>query len=136
MKGAYVFGEDSYTPITGITDGTSNTFAMGEQTLNSQNGNTPSWAYRGWAQVGIDPMGIDNTTSPPYGLNLWEVAFNGYANEVGIRASWYVAASQHPGGVNFVFCDGSVRFVQQTIDAVSLNELCMKSDGFVIPTVP
>ncbi|MBN9119618.1 MAG: DUF1559 domain-containing protein [Planctomycetes bacterium] len=133
----YIFGENSDTPLTAITDGTSNTLMMGEMTLELYNGVTSGWSFAGWVSVGIDPVGAWNTTYPAQGLNIWN--YNNAAppnGAFGRRATWYNAASMHPGGVNFVYADGSVRFIQQTIDVPSLTYLCQMADGQVIPNVP
>jgi prepilin-type N-terminal cleavage/methylation domain-containing protein/prepilin-type processing-associated H-X9-DG protein len=133
----YMFGENSTTRITDVSDGTSNTLMMGEQTLSLYNGVTCSWAYTGWVSVGIDPVGSWNTTYPAQGLNIWNYNNNPAPNNTpGQRASWYNAASLHPGGVNFVFADGSVHFISQSIDVVSLTYLSRMSDGQVIPNPP
>ena len=42
--------------ITDATDGSSNTFMLGETTLNVYNGTTAAWGYRGWVHTGIDPL--------------------------------------------------------------------------------
>src|SRR5260370_24557185 len=95
-----------------VTDGTSNTMAMGDQTLALYNGTTSRWAYAGWVSVGIDPVGAWNTTFPAQGLNIWNYNNNPPPNNTfGQRASWYNASSLHPNGVNFVLADGSVRFI-------------------------
>jgi prepilin-type processing-associated H-X9-DG protein len=132
-----MFGENSNTRITDVTDGTSNTLMMGEQTLALYNGVTTSWAYTAWVSVGIDPVGAWNTTYPAQGLNIWNYNNNPSPNNTpGQRASWYNASSLHTGGVNFVFADGSVHFIQQNIDVVSLTYLSRMSDGQVIPNTP
>jgi prepilin-type N-terminal cleavage/methylation domain-containing protein/prepilin-type processing-associated H-X9-DG protein len=130
----YMFGENSNATLTSISDGTSNTLMMGEQTLELFNGQTSSWAYAGWVSVGIDPVGAWNVTYPARGLNIWNYNNNTNAlnNKFGRRASWYNAASLHSGGVNFVFGDGSVRFIQQSIDIPNLTRLSRMSDGEVI----
>jgi prepilin-type N-terminal cleavage/methylation domain-containing protein/prepilin-type processing-associated H-X9-DG protein len=130
----YIFGENSNSTLQTISDGTSNTLLMGEQTLELFNGQTSSWAYAGWVSVGIDPVGNWNLTYPNQGLNIWNYnnSTNALNNKPGRRASWYNAASLHTGGVNFVFGDGSVRFIQQTIDIPNLTRLSRMGDGEVI----
>ncbi len=132
-----IFGENNTTRFTDITDGTSNTFAMGEQTLATYNGQTSAWAYAGWTSVGIDPVGSWNGTFPAQGLNIWNYNNNPPPNnQIGQRASWYNAASLHEQGVNFVYADGSVHFVRQDIDVISLTNLSRMADGQNIPNPP
>jgi prepilin-type N-terminal cleavage/methylation domain-containing protein/prepilin-type processing-associated H-X9-DG protein len=130
----YIFGENSETTLPDITDGTTNTLLMGEQTLELFNGTTTSWAYAGWVSVGIDPVGGWNVTYPATGLNVWNYNNNTSPlnNVPGRRATWYNAASLHTGGVNFVMADGSVRFIQQSIDVPNLTRMCRMADGEVI----
>jgi prepilin-type N-terminal cleavage/methylation domain-containing protein/prepilin-type processing-associated H-X9-DG protein len=141
----YMFGENSTTRITDVTDGTSNTFAMGEVTLQTHNGQSPAWAYAGWVMVGIDPPSQITVTIPAAGLNIWQYYNLQQASAIGTRASWYNSASLHPGGVNFVFADGHVAFISQTIDSINgqtsnpsgystLQLLCFMADGITIPS--
>ena len=129
-----LFGENSFASLASVTDGTSNSLALGEQTLDTINGVTSGWAYIGWVSNGIDPVGKFNTTFPATGLNVWK--YNVSALRQGARASWYNAASMHTGGVQFVYADGSVHFISQSIDEPSLTYLCRISDGQVIPNAP
>ena len=134
----YMFGENSNTKIASVLDGTSSTLMVGEQTRELFNGVTTGWSYAGWVSVGIDPVGAWNLTFPPTGLNVWNYNNNTSPlnKQRGRRASWYNAASVHPGGVNFAFGDGSVRFISQTIDVPNLTRLCRMADGEVITNSP
>jgi prepilin-type N-terminal cleavage/methylation domain-containing protein/prepilin-type processing-associated H-X9-DG protein len=130
----YMFGENSNTRLTDVSDGTSNTFMMGEQTFTTFNGVTSAWSYVGATSVGIDPVGNYSPTYPLQGLNIWN--YNNNPVVFGQRASWYNAASFHPSGVNFLYADGSVHFVSQDIDLLSLTYLSRMGDGQLIPNPP
>jgi prepilin-type N-terminal cleavage/methylation domain-containing protein len=129
----YMFGENSYATMGSLSDGTSNSFALAEQTLELFNGVTSGWSYAGWVSVGIDPVGTFNTTFPRTGINVWNYNNNTSAlnNKPGRRASWYNVASLHTGGAQFVMGDGSVHFVSQSTDIVTLANLSSVADGQV-----
>jgi prepilin-type processing-associated H-X9-DG protein len=43
--------------------------------------------------------------------------------------------SLHPGGCNFLLCDGSVRFVRQTVSPAAFAALATRADGEVAPAM-
>ena len=101
-----VFYGESATRIAAITDGCSNTFALGERTVFPANADNPakwpSWCGPG----GLGPQetkGKGNTVSGSVAVKL---------NHPSSIAGF---SSHHPGGAMFCFCDGSVHFISETI---------------------
>jgi prepilin-type processing-associated H-X9-DG protein len=92
--------------LTGITDGTSNTFMIGED-LYSYDWHCGGWAY---------PNYVNGTCAIPPNYN--DVGGN--------NQNWpnrYSFHSKHPGGVNFCLADGSVRFVADGVDIATYRAM-------------
>jgi prepilin-type N-terminal cleavage/methylation domain-containing protein len=111
-----------------ITDGTSNTLLMGEVRPKCSSHEQDGW---------IDSNAFWTVTGP--GLNYptcpGEPGFTGSGcNQIG-SGSWGTAntfRSRHVGGVQFVLCDGSVRFISSNIAILTLQALADRRDGMIV----
>lgn len=130
---------DNNTPIKttllSITDGTSNTLMLSERlvSINDADTNSNGDIFNDDAtQIGAMFMTINTpNSSTPDSIYC---ATNNIPNAPCVQgATYYQAAarSSHTGGVNAVFCDGSVHFVTNGISAITWAALGTSNGGEV-----
>ena len=129
-----VFYRNSKVGFRDITDGTISTLMVGERSRNVADA---TW-------VGMIPNGraCNNPTWPVQDCETSNVLILGHTgpspDEPWIDVPNYRQAgvddfhSRHPGGCDFVFCDGSVRFIKETIDPRTFSALATRAGGEVI----
>jgi prepilin-type N-terminal cleavage/methylation domain-containing protein/prepilin-type processing-associated H-X9-DG protein len=116
---------NSKIKLTDITDGTSNTLAVGECMYESPTGRLACiWA----GMTGYYPPGT--LTSVRISDVMWYVddqtaQVNGPAPQA--------FSSRHPGGATFGFSDGSVRFFRNNTDPSNVRYLAGRNDGVIVP---
>ncbi len=157
LPGDAPFATNYQYRMASITDGSSNTIFIGEfcrfkdeppgDAVNGANINNPWTAGEGyyydnygnksyrpagfaytWFQLNApsgkaDPTPIVFTSTPPYYFANTRQAITW--GQFGFRGN-------HPGGVNFAFGDGSVRFLKQSINLQVLRNLGSRASGEVI----
>lgn len=106
-----------------ITDGTSNTWMVGEYTTKSRVRRRTHWAYSYASYNKSDAVAESRTL-----LNDYDrcVAIGGAGADNACKRGW---GSFHPGGIQFVLCDGSVRNVTKTINMTLFVELATIAGG-------
>jgi prepilin-type N-terminal cleavage/methylation domain-containing protein/prepilin-type processing-associated H-X9-DG protein len=127
---AGVLYNNSKIKFSEVTDGTSNTFMVGENRYqqiagigygNNYGGTWASGYY--WAggpmhqNLAVTMSGINSSNlDPASGVATHEV----YTHTFG---------SRHPRGCHFLLCDGSVQFVTQDIDLATYRGMGLRADG-------
>lgn len=125
-----------YPRFTDVTDGLSNTIAMGEVIPSKSDHQWNGWMHfnslwtattapinfpivgigeAGW-NAAVNPRGLDNNNG--LGCNGWR----NWQTSQGFK-------SAHKGGANFVFGDASVAFLSESIDYRIYNALGGRKDG-------
>ncbi len=107
----------SGTRIAAISDGTSNTILMGEWAYGKlSTGDQACW---GWWNSGNYS---DTMFTVSYPINPFNKVSD-LGTGQGINSDLYTSAASsfHPGGANFSFCDGSVRFLKDSIQSAQFN---------------
>jgi prepilin-type N-terminal cleavage/methylation domain-containing protein/prepilin-type processing-associated H-X9-DG protein len=100
----------SRVSIPDVTDGLSNSFMAGEQVMEASQWNAWVHANQSLASTAIP---LNYTRQPATTFWTWTYSFR----------------SRHPGGANFAFCDGSVRFLKETINFNTYQSLSTRSGG-------
>jgi len=131
---------NSSVKISGITDGTSNTIAIGERAFGRLD-KAYNFCFMWWASGQLcDSM---STTFYPMNVDkkLKDTSGGGIAGATGFHAFLMSFGSFHPGGTNFVFGDGSVRFLKDSIntwpfDPATGNPLGVTQPGLTFVIAP
>jgi prepilin-type N-terminal cleavage/methylation domain-containing protein/prepilin-type processing-associated H-X9-DG protein len=114
--------QDAMKSFSFVTDGLSNTFAVGEA--------VPAWCTHTWWWWF---NGTTATCAIPLNYRSPEV-LAGTSSLEGRAGDWpvnYSFMSRHPGGGQFALVDGSVRFIPNTIDLVVYRRLATAGGGQV-----
>jgi prepilin-type processing-associated H-X9-DG protein len=133
------FGNDGAARIDDIQDGTSNVIAIGES-VGGRTKVDPLWGPWGLTGTrtcchGRVASSANNTTLTPALLAPSAVDArdhhinSAYNNDPQKRHFAWAFSSQHTGGAQFVFCDGSVKFLPETMDYLTLCRLAFIADG-------
>ncbi|MCC9607211.1 DUF1559 domain-containing protein [Blastopirellula sp. JC732] len=135
FKNNGIIFNNSKTGFQSMTDGTSNTFLVGERAeyqgvgtwagVAAMNANATSYNANSMGKVSVPPNYKDQTATT-YGA---------------AGTMWDGFSSNHPGGTQFAFGDGSVKFIAETINFgnsdIALTSIEAPSDPVNLsPTIP
>jgi len=109
-----------------ITDGLSNTFAVGERDGDKRIGSV--WGAANYAYPTMETLFVADSVLD-YGCGPLNCT-----GDLGGGEKWCFG-SCHPGGAQVVLCDGSARFLPDTIEGDVWKNVGTKDDGFPI-TLP
>jgi len=115
--------------LSQITDGTSNTFLAGEQLMRVTLWN--AWVHANQS-VGSTAIPL-NYLAPGLAISgSGSVNVSDGSSAQSNWPAWYSFRSQHPGGANFAMCDGSVKFIKNSISMPVYQGLSTRNAAEVI----
>jgi prepilin-type N-terminal cleavage/methylation domain-containing protein/prepilin-type processing-associated H-X9-DG protein len=135
MRGMFGYWGQELSSIDSTTDGTSNTIFVGE-TIPIQVVSNEFWHSIGGSAGTTIPLGFNSNTVPDsaaLGLCCYQ-ELGTCTDIIGCRFNYSSKGfkSKHPGGSNFLFVDGSVRFLKNSINPDAYNALGSRKGGEVI----
>jgi prepilin-type N-terminal cleavage/methylation domain-containing protein len=119
--------------IAEVTDGTSNTLAMGEFVHHDKDGGPYSSYVRAWILGANWPNTAGKTDCGSYALKVLQYQLNSPLGiSDGIPFNHLPMGSHHPGGADFLAADGSALFLTGQIQYSVYRELATCNRGGVV----
>jgi prepilin-type processing-associated H-X9-DG protein len=132
LRGFFDYQTLQYVRIDGVSDGTSNTLMVGE-VIPVQAADSNFWNENGGCAGCTVPINWNSNTFPATDPSC---AFNWQAPNAPLGCRFSAAAkgfkSLHPGGCNFFFADGSVRFLKASVSMVTYAALGSRNGAEVV----
>ncbi len=126
---AGMFYGNSWKNFASCKDGTSNTIAVGERCYGQPGSGGHNHHAATW-------LGVGKNSSYGADATLRTLCRNGFTLNFDYHAAGQAenmgkgCASYHPGGANFVLCDGSVHFISETLSKTDvIRPLSLRNDG-------
>ena len=145
VRGNGILGVQRHSRIRDVTDGTSNTIIVAEQSADVNIGGThrnrTSNYYGGWSGSAGN-FATDRAGRPHWGAGTTCLRYpinHGVGNQSisaasipGADNTWdfnTIINSFHTGGVHVGLADGGVRFISENLEFATLRQLCSMNDG-------
>jgi prepilin-type N-terminal cleavage/methylation domain-containing protein len=123
------------TNIQQCTDGTSNTIIVAEQSAMIGVSDLRNGYYTPWGSATFTkPL-----SQTPAGTDMWGMGLTGVQYVINPRTTAggddnvydcnTALNSNHTGGINALYTDGTVRFVGNNTDFLNFQKLCVRDDG-------
>jgi len=123
-----MFNVCSNVRIASVTDGTSNTMIFGEHAHGLlEKADQPSWQWWDSGNLG------DTLITTMWPLNPHRKIQDVTTGELGGKIFIVSGSSFHPGGANFSFVDGSVRFLKDSVQSWPLQPIGQDLGGNALP---
>jgi prepilin-type N-terminal cleavage/methylation domain-containing protein/prepilin-type processing-associated H-X9-DG protein len=129
LRGIFAYRIAGVGPVTiaSIVDGLSNTLFVGE-VLPAQTADSNFWNHNGCTFGTTVPINWETLRIPTDGTYPWGIA--DFKNRFSYASKGL--KSRHPGGVNVLFCDGSVKFLKNSISMPVYCALGSRNGGEVV----
>ncbi|WP_435016224.1 DUF1559 domain-containing protein [Tundrisphaera sp. TA3] len=124
-----MFFSDLSTGLKDIQDGSSNTTCVGESFQRTYSDNWGTWWGTG-THTSVHGMALPPTNAS-YPQYLPNGKYTNAANTRKLPYAWTMG-SKHPGGMNMLFGDGSVRFIKDTINPSTWWSINTISGGEIV----
>jgi prepilin-type N-terminal cleavage/methylation domain-containing protein/prepilin-type processing-associated H-X9-DG protein len=131
LRGMFDVNNGQFVKLAMVTDGTSNTISAGE-TLPAQRADNNVWEWNSGGYGTTVPINFPSPQSCNITVN--GVSNNWGSNNWASRCAYTNTGFKclHPGGANFLFVDGSVHFLKQTINMYAYCALGSRAGGEIV----
>jgi prepilin-type processing-associated H-X9-DG protein len=132
LRGFFDYNGLQTATLASTTDGTSNSIIVGE-VLPYRSADSNMYTKNGAIAGTTVPLGWDSNTTNPADASCngkWQQATAPLGCRFGAAAKGF--SSEHPGGANFLFADGSVKFLKKSINLVNYCALGSRNGSEIV----